>query len=153
MVADVKVPEPLFAVINPVMRFLLRSPLHFIWSKSLLLITFRGRISGREFTTPVRYVRKDGTIHCFTNTDTKWWKNLRQGADVTLRVEGQDRPYHATVLTGEPSRIKSHLVHYLHLYPQDAAYHDVRLNKDKSLVAADLERAAQHAVVVTALPV
>ena len=147
-----KVPEPLFVVINPVMRFLLRSPLHFIWSKSLLLITFKGRRSGILFTTPVRYVRKDGTIHCFSSTETQWWRNLQGGADVTLCIEGQDRPYHATVLSDDPSRIKSHLVHYLHLYPQDAAYHDIRLKKNRSLVPADLERAAQHAVVVTALP-
>ena len=147
-----KVPEPLFAIINPVMRFLLRSPIHFLWSKSLMLITFTGRKSGKSFTTPVRYVRKGRTIHCFTAMENQWWRNLREGADVVLRIEGQDLPYHATALTDDPGRIKSHLVHYLHLYPQDAAYHDIRLNKDKSLVAEDLDRAACAAVVVTALP-
>jgi hypothetical protein len=48
--------------------------------------------------------------------------------------------------------IKKQLVTYLGLFPQDAAYHDIRLNKDKSLVAEDLEQAVPKAVVVEANP-
>jgi hypothetical protein len=45
------------------------------------------------------------------------------------------------------------LVSYLELFPQDAAYHDIRLNKDKSLNEQDLEQAARAAVVVESVPV
>jgi hypothetical protein len=41
-------------------------------------------------------------------------------------------------------------MHYLGLYPQDAVYHQIRLNRDRSLVSSDLDRVAQHAVVVEA---
>ena len=61
-----RLPEPLFVIINPMMRMLLRSPLHFVQSKSLMLITFTGRKSGRRLTTPVRYVRVGDTVRCFT---------------------------------------------------------------------------------------
>ena len=145
-----RLPEPLFVVINPVMRTLLRSPLHFVCSRSLMLITFTGRKSGRRYTTPVRYVRLDGIVRCFTSSENLWWRNLRGGALVSLRIEGRERPYHARAIDDDPPRIRAALQHYLALFPQDAAYHGIRLNPDKSLVAEDLERASRDAVVVEA---
>lgn len=148
-----KLPEPLFAIINPTVRFLLRSPLHTFLSKSLLLITFTGRHSRRLFTTPVRYVREGETVRCFTASENQWWRNLRGGTDVVLRIEGQDMPYHAVVVENNPEEVRKWLQYYLGLFPQDAAYHDIRLGKDKSLVAEDLERASRHSIVVEARPI
>ena len=148
-----KVPEPLFALINPMMRLLLRSPLHSFWSGSLMLLTFTGRKSGRQFTTPVRYVRDGETIRCFTSSENQWWRNMRGGADVILRTEGRDAPYHAVAIENDPEEVKKQLQYYLGLFPQDAAYHEIRLNKDKSLVPADLEAASRNAIVVEAHPI
>jgi hypothetical protein len=147
-----RLPEPLFLVINPMMRMLLRSPLHFVVSKSLMLITFTGRNSGRRFTTPVRYIRVDGVVRSFTSSENKWWRNLRGGAEVVLRIEGKDREYHATAVSNDPPRVRAALLQYLALFPGDAAYHDIKLNRDKSLVEADLERASHEAVFVDARP-
>jgi hypothetical protein len=148
-----KLPEPLFLVINPVVRFLLRSPLHRVVSDSLMLITFTGRNSGRRFTTPVRYVRRDDKVRCFTSAENQWWRNLRGGADVTLTVRGQERPYRAVAITDDPALIGEALRDYLGEFPQDAAYHEIRLDKHRRLVREDLERAATRAVVVEATPV
>jgi hypothetical protein len=148
----VKLPEPLFVVINPTMRLLLRSPLHPLLSSSLMLITFTGRKSGRKFTTPVRYVRDGDTIRCFTSAENQWWRNLRGGADVVLRTQGHDAPYHAVAIENNPTEVKKQLVHYLGLFPQDAAYHDIRLNKDKKLAPEDLEAASENSIVVEAHP-
>lgn len=145
-----RLPEPLFVVINPVMRMLLRSPLHFLWSGSLMLITFTGTKSGRRFTTPVRYIRVDGLVRCFTASENLWWRNLRGGAPVSLRIAGEERRYHALAIHDDPPRIRAALQHYLTLFPQDAAYHQIRLNPDNSLLQEDLERASRHAVVVEA---
>jgi hypothetical protein len=147
-----KLPEPLFVIINPVVTFLLRSPVHGICSNSLMLITFTGRKSRRKFTTPVRYVPVDGVIRCFTSATTLWWRNLKGGADVMLRVAGKEAWYRADAIFGQPERIKSALIHYLALFPQDAAYHDIGLNKDKSLNEQDLARAAREVIVVEARP-
>lgn len=147
-----RLPAPLFLVINPVMRAVLRSPVHFFWSKSLMLITFTGRKSGRRYTTPVRYVRSDGIVRCFTSAENLWWRNLRGGALVSLRIEGKECAYQALAIDNDPHRIREALAHYLALFPGDAAYHEIRLNQDKSPVAEDLERASHHAVVVEARP-
>ena len=148
-----KLPEQLFAIINPVMRFLLRSPAHGILSDSLMLITFTGRKSGKQFTTPVRYIQAGDTIKCFTAAENQWWRNLRSGARVSLLIKGQLNDYQAHAIFDDPTAIKQQLVSYLSLFPQDAAYHEIRLNKDKSLDEQDLEEAARNAIVVEAIPV
>lgn len=147
-----KIPEPLFKVINPLMRTLLRSPLHPLMSSSVMLITYRGRKSGRVYTTPVRYLRVNNSIQCFTSPDTQWWHNLRGGAEVTLRIQGEDVAYFANVIENNVQKTREALRHYLTVFPQDAAYHDIKLRSDKSLVMADLERAAKSAIVVVATP-
>jgi hypothetical protein len=147
-----RLPEPLFLLINPVMRALLRSPLHFVQSKSVMLITFTGKKSGRSFTTPVRYVRVGDTVRCFTSPQNLWWRNLRGGATVSLRIAGVNRPYFAAPIENDPAAVREALRHYLGLFPQDAAYHEIRLNRDRTLNTEDLERVAHRAIVVEARP-
>ncbi|MBE9539546.1 MAG: nitroreductase family deazaflavin-dependent oxidoreductase [Proteobacteria bacterium] len=147
-----KLPEPFFLIINPIMGALLKSPLHGLLSDSLMLITFTGRKSQRQFTTPVRYLPVDDSIQCFTSPKTQWWKNMRGGALVTLRLKNEDRSYQAVVIENDPDQIKKLLIHYLDVFPQDAAYHDIHLNQDKSLNSEDLERASKHSIAVVATP-
>jgi len=148
----VKLPEPLFAIINPVMRMFLRSPVHGIWSDSLMLITFTGRKSGRQFTTPVRYIKTGETIRCFTAAENQWWRNLRLPVEVRLRIQGKTKRYRAVAIYDDFAEIRKWLVFYLNKFPQDASYHNIRLNKDKSLVEADLDKAIHEAIVVEANP-
>jgi deazaflavin-dependent oxidoreductase (nitroreductase family) len=70
---------------------LLRSPLHRLASGSLLLITYRGRRSGRRFTIPVMYAERGGTLTVFVGRSEgkQWWRNLRGGAEVEVRLRGR----------------------------------------------------------------
>ena len=147
-----KLPEPLFLIINPIIRSLLKSPIHGLLSGNLMLITFTGRKSQQLFTTPVRYIRAGDTVRCFTSPETLWWRNLRGGTDVVLHLKGQDKQYHATVLENDPDQIREALIHYLGIFPQDAEYHGIQLNKDGSLVSEDLENASNNSIVVEATP-
>ena len=45
-------------LLNRFMSGLLRSPLHGIVSRSVMLITFAGRKSGTTYTTPISYLRE-----------------------------------------------------------------------------------------------
>ena len=90
-------------VVNPLMTLLLRSPLHFLASDAILLLTFTGRQSGREYTTPVGYEQLDGTLYVTTQTDRVWWRNLRGGADVTVRLGGERRRGRAEVIDDDES--------------------------------------------------
>jgi len=148
----VKIPEPLFKIINPAVGLLLRSPAHFLASGSLLLITFTGVRSGRSYSTPLRYARDGETIRCFTNKETRWWRNLRQGAQVWLTLQGVRAPYQASIVVDEPNRVRELLTAYLRQHPGDAAYHDVAASRSGELSEPDLERAVGQAVVMEARP-
>ena len=66
------------------MKFMLRSPMHSLVSKSVLLISFTGRKSGKPYTTPVSYSQSGDQVIIFTHAE--WWKNLRSDTPVTLFV-------------------------------------------------------------------
>ena len=148
-VTKMKLPEPLFVIINPLMRLVLSSPLHVVVSRSLLLMRYRGRRSGIWRTTPLRYVQDGDVVRCFSSRNTQWWRNLQGGAQVTLTVRGKSLDCEATVVTGQ-ERARSLLAAYLEQFPQDAAYHEVSLTPSGQLDPASLERAASNSVVVEA---
>lgn len=75
---------------NVFVKPLLLSPLHGIVSKRLMLISFVGRKSGKTYRTPVEYHQQGDCISVMTRKERNWWKNLRGGAPVTLRLRGQD---------------------------------------------------------------
>lgn len=147
-----RIPEPLFAIINPAMRLLLRSPLHALVSGNLMLITFKGRVTGRTYTTPVRYIEVGSNIRWFTSRDAKWWPNLKHDPTVVLRIKGRDLACSARVIDDDPATVRELLASYLTRFPGDAVYHDVGLTKDRAPVAEDLDRAASRSLVVEAEP-
>jgi deazaflavin-dependent oxidoreductase (nitroreductase family) len=76
---------------NPVIRALLRSPFHGLLSGQILLLTYAGRRSGRRYTLPVGYVRDgDALLIVSQHSELKrWWRNLRDGAPVTVLLRRQ----------------------------------------------------------------
>jgi hypothetical protein len=76
-------------LLNHAVAALLRSPLHGLISRDLMLITFTGRKSGRSYTTPVTYSQQGEQI-VFHSTQ-RWWKNLEGSALVTLRLRGREQ--------------------------------------------------------------
>lgn len=100
---------------NLVVVGLLRSPLHRLASDSLLLITYRGRRSGRSFTIPVMYAEHEGTLTIFVGHSERkmWWRNLRAGAQVEVRLRGHRQRGHAEVVQGSAA-----VATYLGRYPR-----------------------------------
>jgi hypothetical protein len=78
---------------NPLVKGLLRSPLHRLVSGNLALITVTGRLSGREYTFPVGYRERGGHVVIFVGMpeQKRWWRNLVQPAQVRLRLRGGER--------------------------------------------------------------
>lgn len=75
--------------VNRAMRPLLRSPLHRLVSKKIALLTFWGRKSGTGYALPVSYVQIDDQT-LLLGTETPWYKNLRGGVPVSVRLRGKD---------------------------------------------------------------
>jgi deazaflavin-dependent oxidoreductase (nitroreductase family) len=87
---------------NPLMKWLLRSPFHFIVSRMYLLITFTGRKSGVLYTTPVQYSQQGEQLAIITSEGYTWWKNLRGGTEVQVHLRGKSYPAHADISTDPP---------------------------------------------------
>lgn len=90
---ETKPPKFLLKVMNPFMRRMVRGGGGKM-GDMIMLITFKGRKSGKTFTTPLGYTRKGNSITCFT--DSPWWKNLEGGAPVKLTIKGQEMQGFAT---------------------------------------------------------
>jgi F420H(2)-dependent quinone reductase len=89
---------------NPVVRLVLRSPLHVLLSRRTALITVTGRSSGRQFTFPVGYEQRGENVRITVGwaEHKRWWRNLTDaGAPVRMRLRGVERSGHA-VARGEP---------------------------------------------------
>jgi hypothetical protein len=92
---------------------LLCSPVHRLASGSLLLITYRGRRSDRHFTIPVMYAEREGTLTIFVGHPERktWWRNLRGGAEVEVRLRGQRLRGHAQIV-GNSRAVDSYVDRY-----------------------------------------
>ncbi|CAA9217780.1 MAG: hypothetical protein AVDCRST_MAG93-306 [uncultured Chloroflexia bacterium] len=83
-------PEKLAKVVNPVIKALLRSPLHRLVSKHLMLLTFAGRKTGRTYTIVVGRHKVGGKLVVPLGTTGRRWRlNLRRGAPVVVTMEGR----------------------------------------------------------------
>jgi hypothetical protein len=78
---------------NRLVALLLRSRLHRLVSGRLTLITVTGRRTGAQHTLPVAYKenRERLTIPVLWPERKLWWRNLRDGAPVRLRLRGVNR--------------------------------------------------------------
>ena len=89
-------PRPVRILANAIATAILRSPWHGMRSNQLLLLTFTGRKSGKEFTTPIRYVQEGETLQM--TVVYPWWKNLVGEATVRVLLRGEMRTGTAEVL-------------------------------------------------------
>jgi deazaflavin-dependent oxidoreductase (nitroreductase family) len=115
-------------------------------SKSILLITFTGRKSGKTYTTPVSYSQSGDQVQVFTHAG--WWKNLSPGAPVTLRLRGRELQGLAEPVAGDKQAVAAGLLEHLRKVPSDARFYGVTFDGDQNPRAEEVERAAQTVVMI-----
>lgn len=135
-------------IYNPPMKWLLRSPLHFFVSKMYLLVTFTGRKSGTVYSTPVEYCSAGDRLLFFTARERVWWRNLSDGATITVHVQGKAHPATTQTSTGDPAQFETAFRTDLQRYPGREKYFNVRVTEGGSFNPADLQAAADKTVTV-----
>lgn len=73
--------------VNVVMRQVLNLPFKTPLSKSLMLLFYKGRSTGRPYRQPVSYVVDGDTL--LTPGGGRWKLNLRDGEPITARLRGK----------------------------------------------------------------
>ena len=139
----------LYALLNPVVKSLLRSRLHGLMSSNTMLLEFRGRKTGNTYVTPVSYHETDGRLHCFTDRESKWWRNLQSGDEVTLTLRGTRRIGKPTVLDDGSDRVAEALRDFLIASPRDASHSGVALDDDGRPRPSDVAEASKRLVFVS----
>ncbi len=110
---------------NDFVKFLLRTPFHIFIGKTIL-ITVTGRKTGVKYTTPVGYYRTDDTLWVLTSRDRTWWRNVRDGAQVSLRLHGKVADGFAEAILDEEA-VATQMSEYLKHVPMAAKPMGVRV--------------------------
>jgi hypothetical protein len=127
------------------LRWLLRTPLHGIFSKSIMLLEFRGRKTGKLYCTPVSYLREGDVVTAFT--DSPWQRNLCGGAPVTLYLKGKPVKGFAEVID-DRAVVTEGLMHYLPHVRSDAGFYGVSFDTYGQPMREQVERGSQEHVML-----
>lgn len=139
-------PDRLLAAVNPFVRLLLRSPLHFVLSDTLMLLTYTGRKSGKRYTIPVAYDSEGDIVRVFTYH--AWWKNLRGGAPVQLEIKRVRRNGMAEAISGDAPATTAQFLASLRRHPRLARGYNVPLDGDGQPDVETARQAAQRLMMV-----
>jgi hypothetical protein len=136
---------------NRVMVWLLRSPLHWLISRSILALQVIGVKSGRAYDVPVNYViveLSEGVRFLISSQrDRTWWRNLRRRVEIELSFRGKRAMAKAQAFESFED-VSDGLTEYFKASPKSARYFNLELNSDGSVPEADLERMAKERVVI-----
>jgi hypothetical protein len=89
-------PEAVLRIMNPIIVRVLRSPLHRVFSKGLMLLHVTGRRSGRVYVVPVGRHELDGRL--VTSAGGRWRQNLRHGAELEVTLDGRRQRAHGELV-------------------------------------------------------
>jgi hypothetical protein len=140
-------PKLAIRFLNPVMRLLLRSPLHRLASRQFILLILTGRKSGRTYTVPVGRHESDGTLEVYAAGG--WRKNLRGGAPVRVVIDGVERAGYAE-LEEDPDRVaQAYKMRLDELGVGEARVLGLKVSGERSPTAEEIKPAVAERAIAT----
>jgi deazaflavin-dependent oxidoreductase (nitroreductase family) len=135
-------------VANPVLAPLLRGAAGRWLGRSLLLVRYHGRRTGRPHEVVVQYARSGPTVWVYVGRAERktWWHNLQAPAEVDVWLAGERFRARAVAVVGadQPAEARRGLVAYLAQRPAAARAMGLRSADD------DVGRAATRVVLLRA---
>ena len=138
----------LWFLINPVVAFLARSPLHFLISHQVLVIQFKGRKSGKQYLVPVSYHEHESSYTCVTLRSNIWWRNLKEVSHTKIWLKGTLKNAQIDLEFNNDQIVENTLRDLVTNNRVDAYFAKIKLNKDGSPHYDDLIQAGKiHTVL------
>jgi hypothetical protein len=134
----------LMRVANVPMRRLLGLPFPTPLSRRLMLLTLKGRKTGRTYRHPVSYVPEGEDL--LTPGGGTWKLNLREGEPITMRVRGRDVVARPEFVRG-PNEVERLLHRMMAANPRLASFIPF-IGRDRQIDGAKLEEAIRHGFVI-----
>jgi len=134
---------------NDFVTFFLRTPFR-VFLANTMLITVTGCKSGKKYSTPVGFYREGDTLWVISNRDRTWWRNVRNGANVSLLLKGKPVQAFAQAELDE-KEVETHLLSYIHQMPMLAQSLGIRI-ENKMPNAEDVARVAKDRLFIKVNP-
>jgi len=136
--------------LNPLVVAILRSPVHWIASSGLTLLTYSGRKSGRRISLPVGYQLDGNEVAVLVSEarNKRWWRNFREPGDVELTLRGKSRVGRAVVVASEDPFFRASAERVLRRVPGMGRVFKVDFDRRTGLTSAQLEQLGNEIVVV-----
>jgi deazaflavin-dependent oxidoreductase (nitroreductase family) len=134
---------------NDFVKFFLRTPLH-VFLGNTMLITVTGCKTGRQYSTPVGFYREGNSLWVISNRDRTWWRNVKNGANVSLLLNGKKMNAFAEAELNEKA-VEKLLVEYIHHLPVSARSFGVRM-ENKIPSTEDITRVAKDRLFIKVQP-
>lgn len=87
-------PALMLRAVNPILRLVLRTPIAGPARRQLMVVTVRGRKTGRQYAIPLTAHRIDNDLYALT--EAAWKHNFRDGATAEVLHDG-----HTTTMRGQ----------------------------------------------------
>ena len=131
---------------NTFISWVLRSPFHGLLSNGTMLITVTGRKTGKKYTTPVGYYQQDGYLWILTSRDRQWWRNVKNGAEVSLLLKKKPVQGFAEAEL-EAQAVEARMFEYIKHVPMAAKPLGIRM-ENNTANAEDIARTARDRLFV-----
>jgi hypothetical protein len=133
---------------NMMVAVLLHTPiLHRLISNQILLLSFKGRKSGKRITIPVGYTRDGNTLTILTKCFRGWWHNFEAAVPVDLLIAGNH--CHGTARATANAEMSTNVLSdVLQKYPYQAEFYGLHLNEFKQADRDDIRDVASTLIVV-----
>ena len=139
----------LFRFINPFVRIILKSPIHFILSHQILLFRVIGRKSKKIYEIPASYAHINDALVCVTLRENLWWKNFINIENQDIYFKGKKINKKISINFSDDNFVREKLKELIEHNPIDAFFAGVKLDRNKVPNSEDLDKAAKlHTVII-----
>ena len=139
----------LFRFINPFVRVILKSPIHFILSHQILLFRVIGRKSKKIYEIPASYAHINDVLVCVTLRENLWWKNFIDIENQDIYFKGKKINKKISINFSDDDFVRTKLKELIEHNPIDAFFAGVKLDRNKVPNSEDLDKAAKlHTVII-----
>ncbi len=109
-----------------------------------------GHKSGRRYAVPVQYARDGDRVFLYPGLRERktWWRNLVDGAPVTVRISGRDVRGRAVAIRDDREAIAEGLRAFLCRFPKAGCSLGIARNAAGELDPGALAGHAEHVVIV-----
>jgi hypothetical protein len=138
---------------NRFIVWLARSRLHRFVSKSIVVLEYIGRRSGKQFAVPVNYAIRvrDGHRRLWISSrrDRVWWRNFRGGNRAEIVLSGKRIPIELYSVT-DKKEVADGIHEYLQAIPNAARYFGIGLDETGQPTFEDIQKVSADRVMVYA---